>query len=178
MVRWSIPFASVVRPHGSGCNRIGRACGHLPHLPRERLRPSPPGEPQRQTHTERPEERCSSCIGSIPLRVAARLRRQGREGGADRPTSRGRAAARCGGSCCWASQQALAFPCSSDVRRHRGGCRCDPRPGRIRGRGRAAPAVSGHHRQRAGAGVRPHHRRLEAAAAATGEAVPRIRRVR
>ena len=42
--------------------------------------------------------------------------------------------------------------------------------GRIRGRGRAAPAVFGHHRQRAGAGVRPHHRRLEAAAAATGEA--------
>ena len=30
-------------------------------------------------------------------------------------------------SCCWASQQALASPCSSDVRRHRGGCGCDPR---------------------------------------------------
>jgi hypothetical protein len=25
------------------------------------------------------------------------------------------------------SQQALAFPCSSDIRGHRGGCRCDPR---------------------------------------------------
>jgi hypothetical protein len=38
--------------------------------------------------------------------------------------------------------------------------------GEIRGRGRAAPAVPVHHRQRAGAGVRPDHRRLEADVAA------------
>jgi hypothetical protein len=34
------------------------------------------------------------------------------------------------------------------------------------GRGRAAPAVPWHHRQRAGAGVRPDHRRLEAVGSA------------
>jgi hypothetical protein len=35
----------------------------------------------------------------------------------------------------------------------------------------AAPAVPWHHRQRTGTGVRPDHRRLEAATAAAGEAV-------
>ena len=41
---------------------------------------------------------------------------------------------------------------------------------------RAAAAVARHHRQRAGTGVRPGHRRLEAAAAAGGEAyAPRCR---
>ena len=69
-------------------------------------------------------------------------------------------------------------PCSNDVRRHRGRGRCDPRrlrvARRVRGRHRAAPAVPWHHRQRAGAGVRPHHCQLEAAgcsaAAAQGQA--------
>ena len=60
-------------------------------------------------------------------------------------------------------------PCSGDVRRHRGGCRCYPRrlpaARRVRSCGRAAPAVPRHHRQRAGAGVRTLHRQLEAAAA-------------
>ena len=67
-----------------------------------------------------------------------------------------------------------ACPRAADVRRHRGGSRCDPRrlraARRVLGRGRAAPAVPRHHRQRAGAGVRPDHRRLEAAPAGEADA--------
>ena len=67
-----------------------------------------------------------------------------------------------------------ASPCSSDVRRHRRRCRGDPRrlraARRVVGRGRVAQAVPRHHRRRAGAGVGPDHRQLEAAAAAAGEA--------
>jgi hypothetical protein len=63
-----------------------------------------------------------------------------------------------------------AFPCSRDVRRHRGGCRCDPcrlpAARRVLGCPRAAPAVPGHRRQRAGSRMRAHHRRLEAVATA------------
>jgi hypothetical protein len=46
---------------------------------------------------------------------------------------------------CWASQQTLAFPCSGDVRRHRGGCRCDPRrlPAARLVRGRGGDAAGG-----------------------------------
>ena len=42
--------------------------------------------------------------------------------------------------------------------------------GEFAGRDRAAPALPRHYRQRAGTEVGAHHRRLEAAAAATGEA--------
>src|SRR5215472_4637230 len=60
--------------------------------------------------------------------------------------------------------------------------RCDPRrlpaAGRVRGRHRAAQPLPRHHRQRAGTGVRAHHRWLEATAAAAGEGAavtPRVR---
>ena len=54
----------------------------------------------------------------------------------------------------------------------RAGRRSAPAPAarRVRGSRRAAPAVPGHYGQRGGAGVRPDHRRLEAAAGAGGEA--------
>jgi hypothetical protein len=61
-------------------------------------------------------------------------------------------------------------PCSGDIRRHRGSSCCDPRrlpaAWRVLGRGRAAPAVPRHHRQRAGADVGQDHRWLEAARSA------------
>ena len=63
-----------------------------------------------------------------------------------------------------------ASPCSSDVRRHQGRCRCDPcrlpAARRVLGRGRAAPAAPGHRRQRGGSRMRAHHRNLGAVATA------------
>ena len=59
-----------------------------------------------------------------------------------------------------------AFPCCKDVCCQRSrGC-CDPCRLRARrrasGGGRAPAAVSGHHQHRAGSGICPHHRGLEA----------------
>jgi hypothetical protein len=68
-----------------------------------------------------------------------------------------------------------ASPWSRDVRRHRSKCCHDPRcvraAGRTVGRDRVAPAVSRHHGQRAGAGVRSGHSRLDATTTASAQAI-------
>ena len=68
-----------------------------------------------------------------------------------------------------------ASPCSLHVRRDRSGSRRNPHyiraAGRVVGRDRVAPAVSQHHGQRAGAGVRARHSVLAAFAARPAQAV-------
>ena len=67
-------------------------------------------------------------------------------------------------------------PSFSNVPRHRGRCRCNPRHlqprGRVVGRHRAASAISWDNRQREGAGTRPHNRRMEAATVSTMQGDP------
>ena len=68
-----------------------------------------------------------------------------------------------------------ASPCFLHVRRDRSGSRRNPHyiraAGRVVGRDRVAPAVSRHHGQRAGAGVRARHSVLAAFAATPAQAV-------
>jgi hypothetical protein len=111
-------------------------------------------------------------------RIAARYR------GADAATTNVEGAHQRPGSAADACRSCFALPCLRDVRRVRGRGRCDPhrlrsrryRPRRYRPPSScAAPAVPRGGGQRTGAGMRPDHRRLEAAicAATAGQAGPR-----